>query len=104
MAQLSSQKKSVKIGSNTAIAGHCYIIDSNHGIEANRLIREQDLVVAENGIVIGEDVWIASQCSIIKGARIHDHAIIGANSLVNKEIPENAIAFGTPAKVASFRE
>lgn len=97
-------KNSVKIGNNTAIAGHCYIIDSNHGIEANCLIREQDLVVAENGIVIGEDVWIASQCSIIKGARIHDHAVIGANSLVNKEIPENAIAFGTPAKVASFRE
>lgn len=59
--------------------------------------------MAENGIYIGEDVWISSQCQIIKGALIHDHAVIGANSLVNKEIPENAIAFGTPTKVMSYR-
>lgn len=97
-------KNGVKIGRNTAIAGQCYIIDMNHGTKRGNLIMEQSSETAEGGIIIGEDVWIASQCSIIKGARIHDHAVIGANSLVNKEIPENAIAFGTPAKVASFRE
>lgn len=97
-------KNGVKIGSNTIIAGQCYIIDTNHGIAKINLIQNQELETAEGGIIIGEDVWIASQCSIIKGARIHDHAVIGANSLVNKDIPENAIAFGTPAKVASFRE
>ncbi len=97
-------KKRVYIGSNTFIAGHCYIIDSNHGISAGQLIKEQDLQSSENGIVIGEDVWIASQCSVIKGARINNHVVIGANSLVNKEIPENAIAYGTPAKIAGYRE
>lgn len=96
-------KKRVKIGRNTIIAAQCYIIDSNHGISLDSLIQEQELEVAEEGITIGEDVWIASQCSIIKGAHIHNHAVIGANSLVNKEIPENAIAFGTPAKVSSYR-
>ena len=96
-------KNGVKIGNNSIIAAQCYIIDSNHGIAANSLIMEQDLETSSNGIVIGDDVWIASQCSIIKGAIIQDHAVIGANSLVNKIIPENAIAFGTPAKVSSYR-
>jgi acetyltransferase-like isoleucine patch superfamily enzyme len=67
------------------------------------LIRDQENDVAENGISIGSDVWIAAQCSILKGANIHDHAIIGAQSLVNRDIPANAIAVGTPAKVIKYR-
>ena len=96
-------KKGVKIGNNTIIAGQCYIIDSNYGTKAGELIREQEDDTAENGIIIGNDVWIAAQCSILKGAIIHDHAVIGAQSLVNGEIPENAIAVGTPAKIIKLR-
>lgn len=60
--------------------------------------------VADDGIFIGKDVWIGAQCSIIKGAYINNHAIIGAQSLVNSEIPENAIAVGTPAKILKYRK
>lgn len=94
----------VKIGSNTSIAAQCYIIDSNHGMARDTLIREQPMDTAENGIEIGEDVWIAAQCMILKGAKINDHAVIGAQSLVNSEIPEYAIAVGTPARVKSYRQ
>ena len=97
-------RNGVKIGSNTSIAGQCYIIDSNHGTKAGELIRNQPMETAREGIIIGDDVWIAAQCSILKGARINDHAVIGAQSLVNSEIPENAIAVGTPARVKSFRK
>lgn len=96
-------KNSVKIGNHTRIAGQCYIIDMNHGKKKGELIRNQPDEFDHEGVRIGEDVWISSQCSVLKGANIHDHAVIGANSLVNKEIPENAIAFGTPAKVSSYR-
>ena len=97
-------KKGVTIGNNTNIAGQCYIIDTNHGTKAGRLIREQEDDVAENGIFIGNDVWIAAQCVILKGAKINDGAVIGAQSLVNCEIPANAIAVGTPAKVIGYRK
>lgn len=97
-------KESVHIGSDTSIAGQCYIIDSNHGITANELIREQPMDTAKDGIYIGDDVWIAAQCSILKGTKINSHAVIGAKSLVNKEIPQSAIAFGSPAKVVSYRK
>lgn len=96
-------KKSVKIGNNTNIAGQCYIIDSNHGTRKGCLIREQSDDVAPDGIVIGNDVWIGAQCSIIKGARIADGAVVGAQTLVNKAVPENAIVAGTPFKVLKYR-
>lgn len=97
-------RNGVKIGSNTSIAAQCYIIDSNHGMARDTLIREQPMDTAENGIEIGEDVWIAAQCMILKGAKINDHAVIGAQSLVNSEIPEYAIAVGTPARVRNYRQ
>ena len=97
-------KNGIKIGDNTIIAGQYYIIDSNHGMKADQLIRQQEDCAAEGGIVIGSDVWIAAQCSILKGTRIHDHAVIGAQSLVNSEIPANAIAVGTPARIIKYRQ
>lgn len=97
-------RKKVYIGNNTSIAGQCYIIDSNHGTSLGTLIQEQEMETAKDGIYIGSDVWIGAQCTILKGAKINNGAVIGANSLVNKEIPENAIAFGIPAEVRKYRE
>jgi len=92
----------VTIGEDTIIAAQTYIIDSNHNIEPNKKIAGQGLNASP--ILIGSDVWIGANCSIIKGARIADHAVIGAKSLVNSYIAENTIAFGTPAKEHRKRE
>ena len=96
--------KCVRIGNNTSIAGQTYIIDSNHGISKSAIIQEQPLESDPNGISIGADVWIGAQCMIMKGAQIEDHAVIGCQSMVNSVIPQNAIAFGTPAKIHGFRQ
>lgn len=97
-------KNGVRIGNNTSIAGQCYIIDSNHSYKKGELIREQAMDSASDGISIGDDVWIAAQCSILKGAKIHDGVVVGAQSLVNKEVPENAIVVGTPARIIDYRK
>lgn len=68
------------------------------------MIRLQPSEAAEQGIVIGNDVWIGAQTTILKGAMIRDHAVIGANSIVNSEISENVIAAGNPAKVIKYRQ
>lgn len=94
----------IHIGANTAIAAQCYIIDANHGIQAGTPIREQAMDVSSDGIFIGDDVWIGAQCVIVKGAYIGNGAVIGANSLVNSHIPDNAIAFGSPARVHGYRK
>lgn len=96
-------KRKIIIGDNTNIAGQCYIIDSNHSIAKDRLITEQPLEVDNNGIHIGNDVWIAAGCKIIKGAKIKNGAVIGAMSLVNSEIEAYGIATGVPARVNRYR-
>ena len=92
----------VTIGSNTMIAAQCYIIDADHGIAANDLMRNQRNAVSP--IQIGSDVWIAAGCKVLKSSDIHEGAVIGASSLVKGEISSNAIAVGVPAKVKKFRE
>ncbi|MBE9600311.1 acyltransferase [Pedobacter sp. MC2016-24] len=96
-------KKSVRIGNNSNIAAHCYIIDSNHGIKKDQLITSQMLSVDNEGIYIGDDVWVAAGCKVLKGSKINNGAVIGAMSLVNSEIEAYGIAIGTPAKVIKFR-
>jgi len=92
----------VTIGKNTLIAAQSYIIDCDHGTRINDLIRNQPNSISP--VTIGEDVWIAAGAKILKGSYIHNGAVIGASSLVKGDIPENAIAVGTPARVIKYRE
>lgn len=91
----------VIIGNNSMIAAQCYIIDTDHGIKDGELIRNQKNTVAP--IKIGEDVWIAAGCKILKGSEVGNGAVIGAQSLVKGKIEGNAIAVGIPAKAIKFR-
>ena len=50
-------------------------------------------------VVIGKESYIGSNCTILCGVRIGERAIIGAHSLVNTDIPDEAVAYGVPAKV-----
>lgn len=52
---------------------------------------------------IGNDVWIGANCTILRGAKIGDGAVVGANSIVTKSVPPYAIVAGNPAKVIKFR-
>ena len=97
-----SKSAGVKIGSNSMIAGQCYIIDTDHGIKGNAIIRTQENTHAP--IEIGEDVWIASNVTILKGSVIHNGAVVGAKALVNGELSPNSISVGIPAKTIKFRE
>lgn len=52
---------------------------------------------------IGNDVWIGCNSTILRGIRIGDGAIVGANSLVSKDVPPYAIVVGNPARLIKFR-
>lgn len=54
-------------------------------------------------VIIGNDVWIGSNATLMGGIKIGDGAIVGANSLVTKDIPPYAIVGGVPAKVIRYR-
>ena len=97
-----SKNGGITIGKGTMIAAQTYIIDCDHGIKAGKPVAEQENSVAP--VCIGEDVWLGTNVTVLKGSNIANGAIIGAKALVKGAIPENAIAVGVPAKVLKYRE
>ena len=52
---------------------------------------------------IGHDVWIGTDAVILRGIEIGDGAVVGANSVVTKDVPPFAIVVGSPARVIRYR-
>ncbi|MGS0706913.1 acyltransferase [Acinetobacter sp. ANC 3781] len=52
-----------------------------------------------NSIIIGENTWIGKNSLILKGVEVESNSIIAANSVVTKNVPENCIVGGNPAKI-----
>jgi len=57
----------------------------------------------EKPLEIGHDVWIGTNATVVRGVNIGNGAVIGANSVVTKEVPPYAIVAGCPAKVIKYR-
>lgn len=55
-------------------------------------------------IVIGNDVWIGTRVIVMPGVHIGDHSIVGAGSIVTKDVPEWAIVGGSPAHILKMRK
>jgi acetyltransferase-like isoleucine patch superfamily enzyme len=91
----------IEIGANCLIAPFCYLVDSQHGVAAGRLIREQPMTASP--IVIGDDVWLGAGVTVTAGVTIGTGAVIGAGSVVTDDIPANAVAMGAPARVTRTR-
>ena len=96
-----ASKKLIKIADYVRIGPFVQIIDHDHSYAKNKLIMNQKAKIEE--IIINEDVWIGSGAKILKGVEIEEGAVIGANAVVTKNIPENAIVGGVPAKVIKYR-
>lgn len=92
----------IEVGSDCLIAPFVYIVDSNHQIARGSRINQQPNVTAP--IKIGNDVWVASNSTILKGVEIGDGAVIAANSVVNQYIPAFEIWGGSPAKKIGERQ
>ena len=86
----------VEIGDNVFIAPNCCITTAGHPINIDE--RNRGLEYAYP-IKIGNNVWIGAGANILPGVTIGDNVTIGAGSVVNKSIPANSIAVGTPCKV-----
>lgn len=88
--------KNVMIGPNVAIPG------------ANHITNKKNLPMIDSGLTvlgtkIEDDVWIGANATILDGVTIGTGAIIGAGSVVTKNIPSHSVAIGIPAKVIKKR-
>ena len=88
----------IEIGSNVLIADKVYISDNLHGYENIHLPIINQSIKQLNVVIIGDNSWIGENVCVI-GASIGEHCVIGANSVVTKDIPAYSVAVGAPAKI-----
>jgi acetyltransferase-like isoleucine patch superfamily enzyme len=91
--------RSVVIGENTMIGGSSKIWDTDfHSLNSMERLKNPNLNYKSEGITIGKNVFIGGFTMILKGVNIGDEAIIGAGSVVSKDIPAGEIWAGNPAR------
>ncbi len=90
--------ESVIIEDNVLTADRVFISDCYHGYEDIETPIIKQKIRNSGAVVIGEGSWIGENVSII-GCKIGKHCVIGANSVVIKDIPDYCLAAGNPAKV-----
>lgn len=89
--------QSIAIGADVLIAPFCYVQDTDHGF-ADLTVPIASQVSRSSPIIIEDGVWLGAHCVVTKGVRIGRGAVIGAGSVVTRDIPPNAIAVGSPAR------
>ena len=86
----------VSFGDNVFIAPNCTFSTAGHPIDKDR--RNKGLEYA-HPITVGDNVWFGANVVVMPKVRIGSNVVIGAGSHVNKDIPDNSLAFGNPCKV-----
>jgi acetyltransferase-like isoleucine patch superfamily enzyme len=94
---------SIHIGENVLIGFNCLLHSGNHNYSSKKeTILSQGHTFRK--IIIGDDVWIASNCMITSGVTIGKGSIVGANTVVTKDIPPYSVIAGNPAKIIKKRK
>ncbi len=86
----------IKIGDNCFIGPNCGMYTAAHPIFFEERNKGLEKALPIN---IGDNVWIGGDVTILPGASIGNNSVIGAKSLVTKDIPANVVAFGNPCRV-----
>ena len=91
--------ESARIGNNVKIGGCVLITDTDAHPMDYMARRSSNEGTKSAPVVIEDDVWIGAHCIILKGVTIGARSIIGAGSVVTKNIPADCVAAGNPCKV-----
>jgi acetyltransferase-like isoleucine patch superfamily enzyme len=86
--------QSVRIGDNCMFAESCFVTDADWHDLYHRIYPGKRAPVR-----IGNNVWLADSVTVCKGVSIGDNCVVGAASVVTRDIPANSIAAGNPARV-----
>lgn len=86
----------VKFGDNVFVAPHCGFYTAGHPLDVERRISGFEYALP---ITVGNNVWIGAHVCVLPGVSIGDNTVIGAGSVVTKNIPANVLAYGNPCKV-----
>lgn len=90
---------SVTIGDNVLFASHVLISSENHGMDPESELPYMSQPLESKLVSIGDGCWIGEKVCILPGVSIGKKSIIGAGSVVTKDVPDYSIAVGNPARV-----
>jgi len=90
-------KERIVIGSDVLIAAYATIRDQDHRFdELGPSYNKQGLIASP--IEIGDNVWIGTKATVLRGVQIGSGAIVGANAVVTDSVDDNVVAVGVPAR------
>ena len=88
----------VTIGSHVHLAQGITVTALNHNFaDTNKRIDEQGITTKT--VCIGDDVWIGTNAVILPGVTIGSHVVVAAGAVVTKDVPDNCVVGGVPAKL-----
>ena len=93
----------VNIGKNVMIGPHCMISSGNHNFKQTEVPMRFVSSLTKGPTIIEDNVWIGSHCVITDGVKIGKDAVIGAGSVVTKDVQPFDIVAGVPARVIGNR-
>ncbi len=92
----------VELGEGCLLAAYTYVVGGGHRFEdAEASVLDQEHV--SEGIRIGKSVWLGAGVKVMDGVEIGANTVVGAGAVVTKNLPENVVAAGVPAKVLRSR-
>jgi acetyltransferase-like isoleucine patch superfamily enzyme len=100
--QFSAYKAPIRIGCGVQIAPNCAFYPYDHGFAPGELISKQPLQT-KGGIIVGDDAWLGFGVVVLDGVKIGKGAVIGAGSVVTRDVPDETIAVGVPAHIVKKR-
>jgi acetyltransferase-like isoleucine patch superfamily enzyme len=93
----------VSIGRECILADRVMLIDFDHGVvEVERPIRLQGIY--KRDVRVGHNVWIGYGACVLRGVTIGDNSVVGTSAVVTRDVPENAVVAGSPARVIRMRD
>ncbi|HEU4975603.1 MAG TPA: acyltransferase [Baekduia sp.] len=93
----------VSIGRECILADRVMLIDFDHGVvEVDRPIRQQGIY--KRDVRIGHNVWVGYGACFLRGTTVGDNCVIGTSSVVTKDVPDDAVVAGVPARVLRMRD
>jgi acetyltransferase-like isoleucine patch superfamily enzyme len=90
----------VRIGSCVLMAAYSYVIGGDHDF-SDRSVPVLAQGRTSRGVHIGAGAWVGAGAKILDGVTVGERAVIGAGAVVNRDVADNAVAVGVPARAVS---
>lgn len=92
-----------RIGKKVLIAAYCYLVGGGHDAGRKDIPIIDQPNISKGGVVVEDGCWLGTRVTVLDGVKLGHDSILGAHSLVTKDVPEMSIAMGCPAKVVKDR-